>query len=497
MKSNRLNKIFNNVKTPDLSKDYEKVWKRYERKKSDVEIQFEEDLKKLNYRQGLFFDLIDKGDRNIFLTSGAGCGKTYLLKFAVNYLQNIKRKQVIVCASSACAAQLIGGTTIHRAFGLGLECITPNGKPVVHATKKIVSADYIFIDEISLCRCDVFTSVALSIKKANKKREKEGKKPIVLCVVGDMFQISPVLTKEDKELLDEVYGFDVKSGYAFMSPEWNKMNFINFELDEVMRQKGDAEFINNLNKVRKGYSKGYMYFNQNTAEEEDKNAITILPYNKQVDEYNNKKLEEIDRKLYSFPARLEYSTTKEMVEETSYNYMLNVKVGARIMITINGCQSGNFYEFALPYNEDAIDIFRNGSTGYIREIELNKENPEKDRILIETDEGKFVYMYRKRYEIYDYEVSPSGKLKKKIIGSYYQFPIRVCYAITLHRSQGATYTSKVTLNPQNFAPGMAYVGLSRVSDIRNLYLTQYIRDTDIICNPDVLEFYDSIKFDNY
>ena len=186
--------------------------------RTPYEMQRDQIYEKLNKEQKKIFDFCINTDGNAFIYGSAGTGKSYLLDGIIKVLRGLCKKTVIVCAPTAMAASILGGTTIHKAFGysIGISA-TQDKKFLAHAPKIIALTDVIVIDEISQVRMDTFSSIVKSIEKTNKKRAKmkPAKPPVRLIVCGDFAQISPIIsTPTEKQHLDELYGFDVQEPAA-------------------------------------------------------------------------------------------------------------------------------------------------------------------------------------------------------------------------------------------------------------------------------------------
>ena len=433
-----------------------------------------------------------KSEDNIFITGSAGCGKSYLLKTLTHYLRDVKYKQVAVLAPTATAARLAEGCTIHKFFGFKPECQCDEKRIKTHCTKKIVSTDVIIIDEISMCRIDLFTAVIDSIKKANKKRKELGKDNIRIICFGDFFQLPPVIaSEEEKQLMDTFFGFDIKDGYAFKSPRWEDCNFKSYTLTEVMRQKGDKDFIDALNRVRVGDCKDFMWFNDNVTNGKFDKAISIFPYNRQVTAYNDKKLRELEGEEIHYIAELYGDTTKEDIDSSIYDYDFKYKINARVMILANYCENPDFFEPKYSYSLSGDNLFTNGTFGYIRAVEERKG---KKAILVETDDGKYIYFYPRSHEIYNYRVLSDGRIQKYVCADFICYDLKLGYSVSIHKSQGQSY-DYVNVDPDAWvgAYGMSYVALSRVKSIKGLHLTQFLRPDMIQVSEDVKEFYKNLK----
>lgn len=407
---------------------------------------------------------------NVFLSGEAGTGKSYVLHQFINEKRN-EKKNVLVCAPSGIAAILVSGVTIHRAFQAPCE-------PIIRPPKKlpqtVEEADILVIDEISMCRIDLFDYVAQMVEKANKRRRKSGKMPIQVIVVGDFCQLPPVLVDKEKEILDEYYGEDIGNAYAFQSKYWEKFHFKNIVLKDIVRQK-DMSFVKALNQARMGDAQCVGFFNENSASYPMKNGIYIYSTNRKVKELNAKELGKIDSPLWEFEAREDgiVSETDRMTDK-----ILKLKVGARVMMLTN----------------DIENKWQNGTLGTIFNIR-------SEEIKVRLDNGKDVSISPYAWSIERYVVVEQmvGKeavkvLEKEEIGTFEQFPLKLAYAITMHKSQGQTY-EEANISPAAWAPGQLYVALSRVKDINRMYFLSDVQRRYLLTALEVKEFYQKIEME--
>lgn len=399
--------------------------------------------------------------KNVFLTGDAGTGKSYTID---KFLEQCEKdnKQVVVCAPTGIAAINIGGVTIHRAFGL-------SPKPLIETPKAIPSilkeADTLLIDEISFCRVDLFDYISKVIFALNKIRRKNGESDIQVIVVGDFFQLPPVLIPKDREILEKYkYGHDIRNAFAFQSEYWSTYRFVSIQLDEVVRQN-DNEFIANLNGMRHGDYKSIKYFNNKCNKQSIDGAITICGTNKAVDEKNQIEYNKIQAKEKVYKAT---EVGNVLESDKMVPSELRLKVGCRVMIVMN----------------DPTLRYQNGTLATV--IKLGS-----DSVTVLTDDGSIVRIERYTWDIHNYTTSQTkGKIKLKMgsVGKYTQFPIKLAYAVTVHKSQGQTF-DKVNLDPFCWDCGQLYVALSRVRTIQGLHLIQPIDTRYLITSKDVINFY--------
>jgi len=401
------------------------------------------------------FSLMLSGE-NIFLSGQAGTGKSYVLQRYLEYVKD--KKNVLVCAPTGIAAVNVGGSTIHRTFK------APIG-PIITGPRKppstVVQADVIVIDEISMCRSDLFEYVAQAIIQAENTTPF---KPKQLIVIGDFHQLPPVVTDADREILP-----DIGDGFAFQSVAWKIFDFRTVMLTEVIRQK-DTEFIANLNRIRHGDASGLHWMNAN-ASKKPNIGIHLCPTNKQAAAINAAALASIYTPSRTYTA-FEKGEVKDSDRPTDCE--LTLKPKARVMMLVN----------------DQNEKYQNGSLGTIKSLG-------DDIIEVDLDNGNTVEVCQYRWEIVQYKVEAkkekSGnvveKLKTDVIGVFCQFPVKIAYAVTIHKSQGQTY-DHVNLHPNCFAAGQLYVALSRVTSIKGIHLTIPIKPNNLITSPEVIDYYD-------
>lgn len=399
-----------------------------------------------------------KTGANVFLTGKAGTGKSFVLK---EFIRQSKKK-ILITAPTGVAAIEIGGATLHRTFDIPLNMakLVKDVKVYKPSKNPVVAADIVIIDEISMVRRDVFEYVMRYIKEVNWKYRK-GKAPIQVILVGDFFQLPPVLTPGDVEAYQTLMGnLDI---YPFESPYWWQFDFQKIELLEVMRQKDDGDFLDNLNRIRNGDVSAIDYFNKRVREDyKTTKGINIVPTNAKVRKINNENLLRLNTKKRVYKAE-KYGAVKpsDIVNDEE----LLLKIGAKVMITTNH-----------PMLE-----YSNGSLGTVKEFH-------KDSVDVQLlGSHKVVEIERKRNVISEYVVE-DGLITLREVGFYSQIPLKIAYAITVHKSQGKTF-DEVHLDPSVWSDGQLYVALSRVTSIDGLTLSEPIQSSAVKVSEDVLRFY--------
>lgn len=408
-----------------------------------------------------------KAGYNVFLTGDGGTGKSHLIRLFIDYCRS-SNLNVLVTASTGVAAFNIDGVTLHRAFDIPLGAVVFD-KDSYNVDDTIVQSDVIIIEEISMVRLDIFDFVMNKISQANNKRKRVGKPNIQLVLVGDFLQLPPVLLDNERYALNTHYKRDVGAAFAFDSVFWNHFEFKYIILTEIVRQS-NKEFITALNKVRVGDKSSIDYLYNNSSKELLDGAITLCGTNSETNSKNKEEINKLSGNLVEYKALIDGPIFES---ETPAELFLKLKVGARVMTLVNNTD--------YAYN--------NGSFGTV--LELNDNT-----IKVKMDSGHTVYLERYTWTIYRYELENTEeyskqKLTKKEIGTFTQFPLKLAYAITIHKSQGQTY-DKVNLSPYCWDCGQLYVALSRVRDLSSLHFN-YKPDTKyLVISLNVIAFYNSI-----
>lgn len=407
---------------------------------------------------------------NVFITGKAGTGKSYVTKEIIRAAQEQGRR-LVICAPTGVSAINIGGTTIHRAFALPVGITEPR----FHCTNKdvvnmIEASDMILVDEISMCRTDLFTGMMNTIKQATASSYRQKQ----LVFVGDFFQLPPVITQRELQAYKKLY----KGIYAFESPLWKEAGLRTIELKENMRQK-DLHLMEILDAIRLGKADLY-YLNEMASEEADPLAVTICTTNKRASKINTSHLEALPGKTYRFATRK--SGTVEP-QDLYCDDVLALKTGSRVMTLVNG------------------EAYSNGSSGTVTAIDAKQKKVEVlmdhsgETVSIEphtwevieyvtgTTETVVKRPFRKKTVVYD------NNVQKSVIGIYTQFPLRLAWAVTIHKSQGQTFDRiNICAMDRFFAPGQLYVALSRCRTLSGMTILGKIPKGAVKADPVVKNF---------
>jgi ATP-dependent DNA helicase PIF1 len=429
----------------------------------------------LNEGQQAAVDAIRSG-MNVFLTGEGGTGKSVAIRKAVACLRYDRRKTVL-CAPTGIAAQEIGGTTIHSAFRFDFAPKVADALEAVQPSKVVHEADTIIIDEIGMVRRDLMDAIARVVALENAARAKDPeRKHLQLVVVGDFSQLPPVVTDKDKPALVAEYGQESATTgfYAFEAGGWKTMDFSIVQLTEPMRQS-DPEFVEMLNRARVGDESCLPYFNRLADRPEmPSEAVCIVARNKDAENINLARLDALDGRSERFTGTVdgEFKRQDMAAPET-----LELKKGAHVITVANDRDAG----------------FVNGSTGTVEDLHAST-NDGTPAILVRLDgSGTVVPVRRKTWENNEYKVKKGtdGKshLEQITRGTFTQYPLKLAWAITYHKSQGQTLQC-ISIDPSSFAPGQLYVGLSRATSAAGIWLTRRIKPKDLEADEAVVRFYE-------
>ncbi len=407
-------------------------------------------------------------NRCIFLTGKAGTGKTTFL----HQLREETTKQMVIAAPTGIAAIHAGGVTLHSLFQLPLSPFipTPEGTKELIATNKmraerrkiLQEMELLVIDEVSMLRADVLDAIDVLLRHFKyKKNVPFGGVQVLL--IGDLFQLSPVLKDAERHLLSPYYA----GCYFFQSHVWQQINPVHIELDKIFRQK-NQDFVDILNQVRnnrltpESLARLNGLYNPHFVSSDDDFHVTLTTHNRKADSINATELAKIKEKTERFTA-----TVQGEFQEKNYptDYELKLKIGARVMFVKNDdTQPRRFY---------------NGQIGMV-------ENIDNDIIYVNSD-NETIEVIPMAWRNLRYSVDDkTKKINEEQIGAFVQYPLRLAWAITIHKSQGLTF-DKVVIDAENaFAPGQVYVALSRCRELSGVVMLSRINTTSLHNAPEIL-----------
>lgn len=411
------------------------------------------------------WDFVEHTSISIFLTGKAGTGKTTFLRT----LKEKSSKRSIIVAPTGVAAINAGGMTIHSFFQLPLSPFVPeanfkNRFDYSKEKRKIIrTLDLLIIDEISMVRSDVLDAIDSVLR-----RFREHEKPfggVQLLMIGDLQQLTPVVTPEDEVILQRYYD----TSYFFGSKALRSISYVTIELTHVYRQQ-DKEFITLLNNIREGQvsetdlKRLNERFNPNFEPEVGSDYIRLTTHNKMAESYN-------EVQLYNLPSKACTFTAEADGNFPEYNYpadfKLTLKRGAQVMFIRN----------------DNNRRYYNGRIGHVTHIDN-----EKILVLCPGDD-KEIEVQQETWENTKYSLNEKTKqIEAEVQGTFKQYPLRLAWAITIHKSQGLTFEHAIIDAQSSFAAGQVYVALSRCKTLEGLILASPISSSAIINDNQVMNY---------
>lgn len=417
-------------------------------------------------------DHIEKSSNLLFITGRAGTGKSTLLR----KLCDSTAKKYVVLAPTGVAAVDIRGETIHSFFGFKPGITLEDAEDAGRATENPIyrKLELIVIDEISMVRADLMDCIDVFLRRARRSDAPFGGVQMVLF--GDLYQLEPVVTGDEKEALGRLYD----SPYFFSANAFRQMLDYPFEqmvelveMNTVYRQK-DERFINMLDEIRKKKITDAMLYdlNRNVAEYIDysmDDCMYITATNQKAREINARNLDRLGGSFFIVQGVIEGTFSEKNLPTDQSLY---IKENARVMML----------------NNDAEDRWINGSLGTVTAIG-------KDYIRVLLDSGREYDVNQHTWSNYRYFFDhKTNTIKKEVAGTFTQFPIKLAWAITIHKSQGKTFDKVVIcLGPRAFAHGQTYVALSRCRTLEGIILERPINQWDIMVDERVRKFLEAIK----
>ena len=426
------------------------------------------ELDKTNVQQMRAYDLIANTNSSFFLTGRAGSGKT-------TFLRNVQRavgKQFVVLAPTGVAAILAGGETIHSFFGLPLNVCGEDVYGNINQFKFpiVAHADTIIIDEVSMVRCDTIDAIDRTLRAVMHSSRPFGGKQMVL--MGDLFQLPPIARKgAELEMLQSMYGITTDF-YFYKAHVFERMPLPKIEFQKVYRQE-NADFLRVLEDVRMNRvtAADISLLNSRVATptEADGMVITLATVNAVADGINQRQMAAIDSEEHVYEGVVcdKFEEKRFPVEKE-----LRLKVGAQVMFVRNDMQRR----------------WANGTLGKV--VGLTD-----DEISVEVEGGDVYTVERTVWESVSYEFDKKErKLLKTVNGTFTQYPLRLAWAITVHKSQGMTF-DKMLLDMSRgfFASGQLYVALSRVRSIDGLFLSRAVYASSCNTSTEVIAYASSFN----
>ncbi len=421
-------------------------------------------------------DLLEKTKKNLFITGRAGTGKSTLL----HLFKSTSRKKCVVLAPTGVAALNAGGQTIHSFFGFPAKFLAPEDIKRRRDTRLYKKMEVLIIDEISMVRADMVDNIDRFLRMNRENMEPFGGVQVVFF--GDLFQLPPVVATQEEQRFFQTY-YESQfffSAKVFTEQPINKNNLdeTGFELEglelgKVYRQE-NRHFIRLLDAVRTNQIDYDDLDDLNARFQPNFNDkdyfITLSPRNVVVDEINNRELRNLTQTEFSFIAEVTGAFDPKQFPAEG---VLKLKLGAQVMFIKN----------------DLKREYVNGTIGKIVQLDF-------DKIVVQIEEKdgelKNIEVEKQTWEILRYKLaSDETKIETETIGSYKQYPLRLAWAMTIHKSQGKTFDKVIIdLTGGAFEHGQTYVALSRCRTLEGIVLRQRIRPQDIRVDERIVEFYE-------
>lgn len=417
--------------------------------------------------------------KSLFITGKAGTGKTTLLRKIIAESE----KNTVIVAPTGVAAINAGGATIHSTFNFPLTAFIPNSDYVdlniannrntlsnhlkyrKEKRKVIEQMDLLIIDEISMVRADLLDAIDFALRFVRKTDALFG--GVQLVVFGDLYQLPPVIKDEQWNILKNYYD----GAYFFDALAWKKLDALTIELQTIYRQN-DENFISILNAIRNGrpddidFERLYQNYIPNFQPTTEEKFITLTTHNYKANEINETQLNRLPGTFHSFFAEIEGQFSENAFPAEGE---LRLKEGAQIMFIRNDTDNHRYY---------------NGKIAMISHIEDKK-------IFVQfPDESESFELKRVEWENNNYTVDNEGKIVQEKLGAFIQFPIRLAWAVTIHKSQGLTFDKVVVDAGSSFAPGQTYVALSRCRSLEGIILKSAINGRNILVDPRIVAFHE-------
>lgn len=428
----------------------------------------------MNEESILAWNIIEKTNANLFLTGKAGTGKTTFLK----RLKELSPKRMIVLAPTGIAAINAGGMTIHSFFQLPFSPYVPgttfgSGEQKRYQFSKlkrniIRSIDLLVIDEISMVRSDLLDAVD-SVLRQYRKRHDLPFGGVQLLMIGDLQQLAPVVTPQEEHLLGQHYD----TPFFFSSNTLKQVGYLTIELKKVYRQQ-DEQFISLLNQIRenKASEATLQALNQryipNFVPPKEGNYIRLTTHNAPAQYINEQQLAALPAQSFSFTAEIEGD-----FPETSYpaDFKLTLKPGAQVMFIKN----------------DPQHRFYNGMIGEVIGVRTDEDG---SKITVRSkDSGEEFDLEKMEWTNAKYTLNEKTKeIEETVEGKFMQYPLRLAWAITIHKSQGLTFEHAIIDASHSFTHGQTYVALSRCKTLEGMVLSQPLSRGAIISSQTVDAF---------
>lgn len=426
--------------------------------------------------------LINHTNKHIFLTGKAGTGKTTFLRHILQHTH----KKAVVCAPTGIAAINAGGVTIHSLFQLGFGAFVPdanfvpnvgnaskftspksvmNGFKMTETKRRLLrEMELLIIDEVSMLRADILDAID-AVCRIVRRRNNQAFGGVQVLFIGDLLQLPPVVKEDEWDTLRNYY----RSIYFFdaWALEYNKPVYV--ELDKIYRQQ-DEIFISILNNLRQGIVAAQdiavlnKHYNPHFRSSKENNYITLTTHNAKADNLNRMLLQELETPSFYFEARVEDDFGENLYP---LEKRLELKLGAQVMFVKNDPQKRYF----------------NGKIAVVCAIDANSIE------VITDDSDEPISVETHTWENIKYVLNAqTNVIEEEVIGTFCHYPIKLAWAITVHKSQGLTFEKAIVDIGQAFAPGQVYVALSRLKSLDGLVMSSYINQHSLTQDATITEY---------
>ena len=412
-------------------------------------------------------EFVEETSQHVFLTGKAGTGKT-------TFLRNIvltTHKHAVVAAPTGVAAINAGGVTLHSLFQIPFAPYIPDENfkhDISHFSQQKLDVlrrmELLIIDEVSMLRADTLDAIDAVLRRVRRSTKAFG--GVQVLYIGDMFQLPPVVKDDEWAILQNYY----KTQFFFHSHALQKNPPTYIELKKVYRQQ-DKEFIDLLNRVRNNIMQQSDFellnsrFVRNFIPPNDKKFITLTTHNYQADRINFEKLNQLNTQLFEFKGVITNDFPEFMLP---VEMNLQLKIGAQIMFVKN--------------DSSAEKLYYNGKIGTITRMS-------KDEIFVLCEnEDTEIQLHTETWENTRYNLNKtSGEMEEEVLGTFTQYPVRLAWAITIHKSQGLTFNNVILDISRAFAAGQAYVALSRCTSLEGIVFQSFMSPNCIQTDKYALE----------